>query len=95
MSNLPTTLSPNDDTLELNDVELRTPTLITEQQVRFSTAAALLAPTRQRKRGAGVFAAIRRMFVAPSEAPRPKRRYVARRYTYLENALMAREMHRL
>lgn len=93
MSNSTTTLPITDDTLQLNDVELRTPALITEQQVRFSTAAALSAPTRQRTRNARVVAAMRRMFA--SEAPRPERRHHARRYSFLENALMGREMDRL
>ena len=94
MSNSPTTLS-NDDTLQLNDVELQTPTLITEQQVRFSTAAALSAPARQQTRTARVLAAMRRMFAVSSQAPRPERRHHARRYTFLEDALMGREMDRL
>jgi len=95
MSNSTTTLSITDDTLQLNDVELRTPTLITEQQVRFSTAAALSAPTRQRTRNARLVAAMRRMFAVSSESPRPERRHHARRYSFLENALMGREMDRL
>jgi len=94
MSNSPTTLS-NDDTLQLNDVELQTPTLITEQQVRFSTAAALSAPARQQTRTARVLAAMRRMFAVSAQAPRPERRHHARRYTFLEDALMGREMDRL
>lgn len=94
MSNPSTTLPKADDTFQLNDVELRTPTLITEQQVRFSTAAALSAPTR-RTRNAGFVAAMRRLFAVSPESTRPERRHHARRYTFLENALMAREMDRL
>jgi hypothetical protein len=105
MSNTPTTLPIADDTLQLdppqldtvqlNDVERRTPTLITEQQVRFSTAAALSAPNRQRTRNARVVAAMRRMFALSLDAPRPERRHQARRYSFLEDALMGREMDRL
>jgi hypothetical protein len=95
MSNPPTTLPIADDTLQLNDVELRTPTLISEQQVRFSTAAALSAPTRRRTRNAGFVAAMRRMFAVSPEAPRPERRHHPRRYAFLEDALMGREMDRL
>jgi hypothetical protein len=95
MSNSPTTLPIADDTVQLNDVELSTPTLITEQQVRFSTAAALSAPTRRQTRNARVVAAVRRLFAASPEATRPERRHHARRYSFLENALMGREMDRL
>jgi hypothetical protein len=105
MSNTPTTLSiaddtlqrdtPQLDTLQLNDVEQRTPTLITEQQVRFSTAAALSAPTRQPTRNARAVAAMRRMFALSLEASRPARRHQPRRYSFLEDALMGREMDRL
>jgi hypothetical protein len=95
MSNLPTTLPQDDETLARNDVEPRTPTLITEQQVLFSTAVALSRSARQQTRGARVVAAVRGMFAASSEEPRRERRHHARRYSFLEDALMGREMDRL
>jgi hypothetical protein len=95
MSNLPTALPLNDDIRALDEVEPQQ-TLITERQVLFSSAAALSSPTRRRTRGANLFAAIRGMFVASSEKPRRERsRDVPRRYSFLENSLMAREMDRL
>jgi hypothetical protein len=71
-------------------------TLITEQQVLFSTAAAAaLRPaktsrwaTARRSLSGAVSALI------PESRP-PAQRYVARRYVYLENAAMGREMYRL
>jgi hypothetical protein len=95
MSNLPTALPLNDDTKALDRAELRSTTLITEQEVMFSTAVALSPSTRQRTRGARFVAAMRRMFAASSEAPRRERRHHPRRYSFLEDALMGREMDRL
>jgi hypothetical protein len=63
--------------------------LITTQQVAFSTAAA--AGVRRESIGARFVASVRRMFATPADAPSRS----AKRYTYLENALMAREMERL
>lgn len=71
------------------------PVLITEQQVRFGTAAALGAPTRR-----GVLAS---MSYAVSSAAgrwrarseRRRSRHYPARLTYLEDALMSREMDRL
>jgi hypothetical protein len=97
MSNSPTTLPLVGHTRSLDDVERRqSPTLITEQAVRFSTAVALSAPSLpQRTRGARVAAAMRRMFTASPEKPRRERRHEPRRYSFLEDALMGREMSRL
>ena len=64
-------------------------TLITEQQVLFSTAAA--RPTRVSR-----WAVARRSLSALfTESRPPAQRYVARRFVYLENAIMGREMYRL
>lgn len=93
--NEPTTLPQNEETTAVETVELRTPTLITEQEVRFSTAVALAPSIRRPSRGARVVAAIRRTFALSPEASRPTRRHYPRRYTYLEDALMSREMDRL
>ena len=72
------------------------PTLITEQQVMFSTAAAVALPAAKSRRWTGMIGAVRgavhALFVSPQK---PVRGDVPKRYSYLENALMAREMHRL
>lgn len=73
--------------------------VITEQEVAIGTAAALgVQPNRLRwwtraKRGVGV--ALRSMSAAASVTSRPSPRNVPRRYGFLEDALMAREMYRL
>jgi hypothetical protein len=71
--------------------------LITEQQVLFSTAAAVALPPARTRRWSdsirAVSGALRAMFAA-SEKPRARRHY-PKRYGYLENALMSREMDRL
>jgi hypothetical protein len=70
------------------------PVVITEQQVAFSTAAALLLPRTKPNRGA--FAVLRAMFQSsPSDAPPALRHYPPRREEFLEEAAMAREMYRL
>ncbi|BBX02627.1 hypothetical protein BST36_10840 [Mycolicibacterium moriokaense] len=61
-------------------------TLITEQEVLFGTAAALAKPTGRTNR----FSVIAKALFT---AARP--RYRAKRYVYLEDALMSREMSRL
>jgi hypothetical protein len=102
MSELPTaTLLPLDDAIEpvshteadlempspLADVAVRpAPTLITEQEVLFATAAAVRPPTTRWWR---------RMFVAIGTAARPPQRHYPRRYDFIEDARMAREMYRL
>ncbi len=71
------------------------PTLITEQHVRFSTAAASVAPARTRGWAHAmdsVAGAVRGFFAGPQE---PARRQYPKRYAFLENALIAREMDRL
>jgi hypothetical protein len=72
-------------------------TLITEQQVLFSTAAAVALPPAKTRRFSdtiqAVSATLRAIFAA-SEKPRARRVY-PKRYGYLENALMSREMDRL
>ena len=77
-----------------------TPILITEQEVVFSTSAAVSLPrtktTHRLTDATGVAATLRRMFLASTARPRPARRhYPPRSGSYLERALMAREMHRL
>jgi hypothetical protein len=78
-----------------------TPILITEQEVVFSTSAAVSLPRTKTIRrltdATGVVAAtLRQMFLASTARPRPARRhYPPRSGSYLEHGLMAREMHRL
>jgi hypothetical protein len=71
--------------------------LITEQQVLFSTAAAVPVPsTRWWTRATRVVAVtMRRIFVTPEADAQPKRRHYPPRATWLEDSRMAREMHRL
>jgi hypothetical protein len=70
-----------------------TEVLITTQEVAFSTAAAVGV---QRENIVRRFVAImRRVFATSTDASRQRPRYEPRRYAYLENALMAREMERL
>jgi len=74
--------------------------LITEQEVLFSTSAAV---SLQRQKNAHwwvdatrvVAASMHRMSRTPAASPSPAPKYCPRRYGYLEVALMAREMDRL
>jgi hypothetical protein len=71
--------------------------LITEQQVLFSTAAAVALPPAKTRWFSdtiqAVGAALHAIFAA-SDKP-PARRHYPNRKVYLENALMSREMDRL
>ncbi|AEV75558.1 hypothetical protein MycrhN_5080 [Mycolicibacterium rhodesiae NBB3] len=69
-------------------------TLITEQQVLFSTAAAL-QPAKVGHWATAMKTVTDTMSVLFTESRPPAQRYVARRYAYLENAVMGREMYRL
>ena len=70
------------------------PIVITEQEVAFSTAAAVSLPRAKPTRG--VIVALRRMFLSSSADARPvPRHYPPRRDAFLEEAAMKREMHRL
>ena len=77
------------------------PILITEHEVVFGTLAAVSLPrtkTTRRLTDATrvVVAKLRRIFPTSMARPRPARRhYPPRSNSYLEHALMAREMHRL
>jgi hypothetical protein len=74
-----------------------TQALITEQQVLFSTAAAVALPPATTRRWSdtvhAVSTALRAMFAA-SERP-PARQHYPKRHAWLDNALMSREMDRL
>ena len=72
----------------------QTPVLITEQEVVFSTAAAVRV--RPAKTSRGLIAVLRGIFVnSTANAEKPRRHYPPRRDSVLEHATMAREMHRL
>ncbi len=68
------------------------PVLITTGQVALSTAIAL---GTRRDSVRARFVAVVRMWAAPAAGPRPRPAAYPRRYGFLEEALMAREMHRL
>ena len=80
---------PSTETETSRVVDTRPTVLITEQEVKLLTAAAIApAPAKQ-----GLFARWMAASRAAREA-RPSRRYVAH-YEFLENAAMARAMERL
>jgi hypothetical protein len=89
-------------TLDEAEERLVSPTavLITEQEVVLGTAAALQArPATRRRRWieatSAFLAAVEHALVSPTEDARPKRHDYPKHYSWLENAAMAREMHRL
>jgi hypothetical protein len=70
------------------------PVLITEQEVAFSTAAAVRI--RPAKTPRGLIAVLRGIFAdTTANAEKPRRHYPPRRNSFMEHAAMAREMHRL
>jgi hypothetical protein len=73
------------------------PTLITEQEVLFSTAAAVPArPTRWwTKTTRAVDTAMRAIAATSSTESGPRTRHYLPRQAYLESSRMEREMHRL
>ena len=75
------------------------PALISEHEVALATAIALQTrpPARRRWLAAthGLRAAVQRLFAASPDGDRPVRREYPKRYAFLENACMAREMERL
>ncbi|MFI5508419.1 hypothetical protein ACIA48_13180 [Mycobacterium sp. NPDC051804] len=71
-------------------------TLITEQQVLFATAAAVAVPRVRPSHWSAAVKAISHAMTTVFTDSRPSaQRYQAQRFTYLENALMSREMGRL
>jgi hypothetical protein len=102
MTNMATTSSPELDESRETLVapatsSTGTEALITEQQVLFSTAAAVALPPAKTRRWSdtvhAVGTALRTMFTA-SEKP-PARQHYPKRHVWLDNALMSREMDRL
>jgi hypothetical protein len=75
------------------DEAASTEVLITEQEVLFSTAAAV--PPRRASIVRRFVASIGRIFAVSAPEARPKRGDYPRRYEFLERSLMAREMDRL
>jgi hypothetical protein len=70
-------------------------TLITEQQVLFSTAAAVALPLVKPSRWVMAIKAVSHAMGALFESRPPAQRYQARRFVYLEGATMSRELDRL
>lgn len=79
------------------DAHLPAPTLISEHEVMLGTAATVrVQPTRWWTVATRVLSAPLRRVVPSSPAqPRPQRRHVPSRASYLEHSRMEREMHRL
>jgi hypothetical protein len=72
------------------------PVLITEQEVIFSTAAAVTVPSKKNARAWVGLLRPRRPFTSSTADERPaKNRHCPRRYDFFEQALMGREMDRL
>jgi hypothetical protein len=102
MNEIPTKSSPKRDPVvdsstgpvSTNSVEA--PTLITEQQVLFSSAALALPPARTRRLTQAAHAVARAVgaWLASAAKPPAPPRY-AKRHVWLEDALMSREMDRL
>ena len=102
MSDMATTSGPElEESQEKLVTSQRTSTetqaLITEQQVLFSSAAAVTLPPAKTRRWTdtihAISGALRAMF-ATTEKP-PARRHYPKRHAWMDNALMAREMDRL
>jgi hypothetical protein len=102
MTDLATTYSPElDESRELLVTSVPASTeaqaVITEEQVLFSTAAAVVVPPAKTRRWSDAVhtasTALRAMFAA-SEKP-PAQRHYPKRHVWLDNALMSREMYRL
>jgi hypothetical protein len=83
-----------EDPQQVMEAVSQPPVVITEQEVVFSTAAAVSLPRTKPSRR--VITALRAMFLSSSEDARPApRHYPPRRDAFLEQAAMAREMRRL
>jgi hypothetical protein len=99
MTDLTTTTRPSTQmSVEPSPAPARTtsvePTLITEQQVMFSTAAAIALPAKTH-RWTDVFVSFTAAVRRAAGPPQPVQSHHSDRYVYLQNALMSREMDRL
>lgn len=92
MTELTTTNRPSTAQSATRPTAVPEPTLITEQQVRFSTAAALYSAPATHRYWASALSAVRGLWHSDHE---PVRRHYPQRFAYLESALMSREMDRL
>jgi hypothetical protein len=74
-----------------------TATLITEHQVRLSTAAAVALPPAKTRRISDLVEAVaaRVLVLFASSGKPPARRHYPKRHDWLENSRMSREMDRL
>ena len=93
LSGMPAVLSLLDPSAAPSVEVSSTEVLITEQEVVFSTAAAV--GVHRENIGRRLAAIMRRPFATATDASRPRPRYYPKRYDFLEHALMAREMDRL
>jgi hypothetical protein len=84
---------PQSSTATPSVEESSTEVLITTQEVLFGTAAA--AGMRRVKIGGRLLDLVRRIFVTSRGSSRPKPPYYPKRYTFLEDSVMGREMDRL
>jgi len=101
MTDMATTYSPQLDEsreklVSSSQTSTETQTLITEQQVLFSTAAAVALPPAKTRGWLGtahaVASAVGSWFASAAQPPKP---VYPKRHVWLENALIAREMDRL
>jgi hypothetical protein len=101
MTDMATTYSPQLDEsreklVSSPQTSTETQTLITEQQVLFSTAAAVALPPAKTRGWLGtahaVASAVGSWFASAAQPPKP---VYPKRHEWLENALIAREMDRL
>lgn len=99
MTDLTTTARPKPQTAPSPAANRATatpePTLITEQQVLFSTAAAVTRPQVGTHGWTTLFASFATAVRRAAGPPDPVRGHRSERSAYLQNALMAREMDRL
>ncbi len=101
MSDMATTYHPElDESRETlmgsQQTATETQALITEQQVLFSTAAAVaLPPARTRRWSVGLHAVASAVGTWLASAAKPPKPVYPKRHVWIENALLSREMDRL
>ena len=101
MSDIATTYHPESNTsreelVSSQHASTETQTLITEQQVLFSTAAAVALPLGKTRRWSHtIFTLASAVGGWLTSAAKPPKPVYPKRHVWLENALMSREMDRL
>jgi hypothetical protein len=101
MTDMATTYSPSFDEsreklVSSQQTSTETQTLITEQQVLFSTAAAVALPARKTRGWSDTVVALATAVGSwVTSAAKPPKPVYPKRHVWLENALMSREMDRL